>query len=211
MKRALTLLAFTLLLVGSLCAQHRGHGRNRSREFDFSVRAGLNMSQIDGDNSGLYSHPGFHLGVNTSFPLGDGDDWRFLVEIGLTQKGSLVKQIDRRISLFYVEVPLMLTYTLMDNHLRLGAGVAPAILASANVKDDGIYNDEQSANYKPFDWLPLVLGARYKVSDRIAFDVRYYNSMLNVAKVNGVGAYRIFRSNKGQFNRLVQAGIVVCF
>lgn len=207
MKRIATIIVISLLLVGTVQAQRRNH----SREFDFSLRAGLNMSQIDGDNSGLYSHPGFYAGVNTSFPISDGDEWRFQVEIGLTQKGSHVKQIDRHISLLYVEVPLMLTYNMMDDHLRIGAGVAPAILALANVKDDGIHNDEQSANYKRLDLLPLVVSARYKVSDHIALGIRYYNSMLNIAKENGSGTYRIFRSNKGQFNRLVQAGIEFCF
>ena len=35
--------------------------------------------------------------------------------------------------------------------------------------------------------------------------------MLNIAKENGSGTYRISRANKGQFNRLIQAGIPISF
>ncbi len=207
MRKIFTLIIISILIISSAEAQRRG----RSSEFDLSLRAGINMCQIDGDKSGNYSQPGFHAGVNTSFPLGDSDEWRFLVEIGLSNKGSHVKQIDRHISLLYVEVPLMLTYNALDDRLRIGGGVAPAILAMSNVTDDGIRNVEQSANYKRFDMLPLVLGVRYKVGGHIALGIRYYNSMLNIAKQNGSGTYRIFRSNKGQFSRLVQAGVEICF
>jgi len=134
-----------------------------------------------------------------------------LVEIGFTQKGSYVKQADRRISLYYVEVPLLLTYTMMEEKLRIGAGIAPAILASARVTENDVYDSDHSKNYKRLDPLPLCVSARYKISDLVAFDVRYYNSMLNIAIENGSGAYRIFRSNKGQFSRLVEAGLVLCF
>ena len=106
----------------------------------------------------------------------------------------------------------MLAYAMFDgNKLRAGVGVAPAILASANVKTDGVYDELHSQNYKRMDALPICVSLRYKITDHFGIDVRYYNSMLNIAKENGIGTYRISRSNKGQFNRLVQAGITIDF
>lgn len=201
-----------LLSFSTLSAQHRG--KNSNRQFDLEMRAGANFCQIDGDESGNFNKIGFHASVGTSFPLSDDDRWRFVVELGLTQKGSRIdnNNIDRHISLTYVEVPLMVAYDFMERQqLRIAAGVAPAILAKSNVKTDGSHDQLQSDNYKRLDLLPLCISLRYRFTDTFGFDIRLYNSLLNIANENGTGTYRIFRSNKGQFNRLIQAGLTLNF
>lgn len=207
-----TLLALLLATIGTASAQHRksSHGR----QFDLELRGGINFCQIDGDASGSYNKLGFHGAINTSFPINDDGRWRFLVELGLTQKGSQIQNssLDRHISLTYVEIPLMIAYDLLDSRqLRLAAGIAPAILAKANVTTDNIHDNLQSENYKTLDALPICASIRYRFTEHIGIDVRYDNSMLNIAKENGSGTYRIFRSNKGQFSRLLQAGLTVSF
>ena len=212
MKFILSILFVFLLAVPSASAQHRK--KNASRQFDFELRGGINLCQIDGDASANYSKIGFHGSVGTSFPVSDDDLWRFVVEIGVSQKGSRIENssLDRHISLLYVEVPLMIARDMLnESKLRLAAGVAPAILATANVTTDGAYDNLQSDNYKRMDRLPICLSARYRFSQNIGADLRFYNSMLNIAIENGSGTYRIFRSNKGQFSRLIQAGITLNF
>ena len=201
-----------LLSFSTLSAQHRG--KNSNRQFDLEMRAGANFCQIDGDESGNFNKIGFHASVGTSFPLSDDDRWRYVVELGLTQKGSRIdnNNIDRHISLTYVEVPLMVAYDFMERQqLRIAAGVAPAILAKSNVTTDGSHDQLQSDNYKRLDLLPLCISLRYRFTDTFGFDIRLYNSLLNIANENGTGTYRIFRSNKGQFNRLIQAGLTLNF
>lgn len=201
-----------LLSFSTLSAQHRG--KNSNHQFDLEMRAGANFCQIDGDESGNFNKIGFHASVGTSFPLSDDDRWRFVVELGLTQKGSRIdnNNIDRHISLTYVEVPLMVAYDFMERQqLRIAAGVAPAILAKSNVTTDGSHDQLQSDNYKRLDLLPLCISLRYRFTDTFGFDIRLYNSLLNIANENGTGTYRIFRSNKGQFNRLIQAGLTLNF
>lgn len=201
-----------LLSFSTLSAQHRG--KNSNRQFDLEMRAGANFCQIDGDESGNFNKIGFHASVGTSFPLSDDDRWRFVVELGLAQKGSRIdnNNIDRHISLTYVEVPLMVAYDFMERQqLRIAAGVAPAILAKSNVTTDGSHDQLQSDNYKRLDLLPLCISLRYRFTDTFGFDIRLYNSLLNIANENGTGTYRIFRSNKGQFNRLIQAGLTLNF
>lgn len=208
MKRHSLTLLILLSLVVSIPTQ--AQRKSYDRKFDYSLMAGLNMSQIDGDNSGKYSKMGFHGAVNTSFPLGDSEAWRFLVEIGFTQKGSYSSNIDRTIALSYVEVPLMINYNMADDRFRIGAGVAPAILAKSHVDDSGVEIPSQSANYRRLDAIPLCVDLRFMVTGGFAIEARYYNSMLTCAKESGSGTYRIFRSNKGQFNRLVTIGIAYC-
>ena len=211
-KTAYILMIALLLTIGNAGAQHRKGGHQK--EFDFEMRGGVNMCQIDGDASGNYNKLGFHGAVGTSMPISDDGSWRFVVELGLTQKGSRIdnSSLDRHISLLYVEVPIMLAYDLLDgNKLRIGVGIAPAILAKAKVTTDNAYDALQSDNYKRMDVLPICASIRYKFTEHIGADFRYYNSMLNTAIENGSGTYRIFRSNKGQFNRLIEAGLTLNF
>ncbi len=211
MKQIIILTSFIVLL--SCTAANAQHRRGHDRQFDFELRGGPNFCQIDGDGSGNYSKIGFHGAVNTSFPLSDGSDWRLVVELGVSQKGSHIvnSTMDRTISLLYVELPIMLTYNLLEDRLRIGAGFAPAILAKAKVTTNGAYDQLQSDNYKTLDALPLCLSVRYRFTDHIGADIRLYNSMLNTAIENHSGTYRIFRSNKGQFNHILQAGITLNF
>ncbi|MBP5548725.1 MAG: PorT family protein [Bacteroidales bacterium] len=207
---SLLLCVFAVSVNSAMAQRHKSN----SRQFDYQLRGGINFCQIDGDASGSYSKIGFHAAVGTSFPLNDDNRLRFVVELGLSQKGSRIatSEMDRHISLLYVEVPLMLAYDFFDNKsLRISAGIAPAILAKANVYTDRSYDALHSNNYKTLDALPICISANYNITELIGVDVRYYNSMLNTAKENHSGTYRIIRSNKGQFNRLLQAGITLNF
>lgn len=211
MKRLICIALFFALFV-NIEAQQRHKSGNSS--FDYEIRAGMNFCQIDGDASAHYNKVGFHAGVGTSMPINVDGRLRFCVEVALSQKGSHIvnSSMDRHISLLYAEIPIMVAYDLLDSRrLRIAAGVAPAILAKANVTTDKTVDNLQSDNYKRFDVLPLVASIRYRISDHVGIDLRYCNSMLNTAKENGSGTYRIFRNNKGQFNRLIQAGITIVF
>jgi len=197
----------TILIVSlQLSLFNNIHAQNR---FDASLFAGLNVCQVDGDGAGRYNHPGLRAGVGTSFALSDDKDspWRLVVEMAYTQKGSYIQNTDCRIALQYVELPIMVAYSALDDRLRLSAGVSPAVLVGARVTFNETDDPNHAANYGPGDWLPLTATARYRFSDHLCLEARYQNSMLSVTKENGSGTYRIFRSNKGSFNRLLTMGL----
>lgn len=171
--------------------------------FDVSLRGGVTMCQIDGDNSGPYNKLGYQAGINSTFTV--GGNWRMMVEFNLTNKGSYVNKIDRTISLTYVEVPMMLTYGFNEGRLRLGAGIAPGILAKAHVSTSGEYEPTQSRNYRRFDALPVCAELSYRWSDHMAVFCRYSRSMVNIAKSQS-GTYVLVYGNSGQFNRFITAG-----
>lgn len=206
MKKTLILLA---LLCGALGLQ--------AQTFDFTLSGGITMGQIDGDNAGHYNHLGGYAGVASSFPLGGRkSNLRMLVEIGLVQKGAEVSNLqitDRSVSLSYVQVPLLLTYRFPvgDGGLRLGAGIAPAILFLAKVKDSGVENPGQQDNFRRMDALPLCLDATFMFNEHVGLSARYYNSMVGITKESGTGTYRLFRSNKGVFNNMISFGLAYRF
>jgi hypothetical protein len=201
-------ITLTLLLLGGLTAVAQ-------QRFDASAFFGASFNQIDGDNSGSYSHLGLRAGARTSFFFGwdERTPWRMVVELAYAQKGSNIQNemLDRRIALDYVEVPIMMSYTMLNGSLRLAAGVAPAVLVGARVADSGVENTALEQNFKRFDWCPLTVSARYLFSYHIAAELRFQTSMLSVTEQNASGSYRIFRENKGSFNRSLTLGLAYCF
>ena len=186
--------------------------------FDLNIIAGVSFCQIDGDQSAHFNHIGYQAGVATTFPLGNKGKWRMQVEIGAMQKGSEIdlQALSRSISLHYVHLPLLLTYSLSEKEgdrggLRLGAGIAPAILFRANVETDGVRDAALADNYRRLDALPVVVEARYMLGRHLGLAARYYNSLLHIDKESGNGIYHLFRSNKGQFSNLLSAGLYLRF
>lgn len=186
------------------------------KSFDACLFGGVNFCQIDGDQAGSYSHLGLRGGIGTSFILSwdERTPWRMVVELAFTQKGSNIHRegFRRTIALNYVELPVMMSYTLAGDRLRLAAGVAPAVQVGALVVDNGgERNTAQAELYKRFDWLPVTFTARYLFTDNLAIEARFQNSMLSVTNPTASGVYRIFRENKGTFNRLVSVGLSYTF
>ena len=201
-------LIFLLLLPSTLL---------QAQVFDIALGGGIAMGQIDGDNSGHYNHIGYQAGIATSFPLGNENGWRMVVELGVILKGAEVNNSSlqgRTISLHYVHLPLLLTYTIdigRYKHLRLGAGLAPAFLYHAHVDDDGVNNPLQVANFRKLDLLPFCTEARMMLSRHWGVSLRYYNSLRTIAKESGTGTYRLVRSNTGIFNNNLSAAVVFLF
>ncbi|MCQ2298974.1 MAG: PorT family protein [Bacteroidales bacterium] len=196
MKR---ILATLTLLVCFGIAQAQG-------TFDFSLVGGANFCQIDGDNSGSYNKLGYFGGVNTSFSL--GGHFRMLVELGVSNKGSVVENLNREISLLYVQVPVMLCWSM--GRLRLGAGLAPGVLAQVRVDEGGVELPEAEALYKKVDRLPFCANINLRLTKHWGIDARYTNSFLSVHE-GKKGAYRFSRDNSGAFNRLISAGVSYTF
>ena len=176
--------------------------------FDAALLGGATFNQIDGDRSGGYSQVGFRAGVGTSYDL--GTPWRLVVEIAFTQKGSHIDNggFERRIALNYVEVPLLLAYDALGGRLRIGAGVAPAVLVGARVTDDGDQRNTPQENlYRRFDWLPFTASLRYNFTRNLGLEMRYQMSLLSVNTQTASGTYRLWQNNKGCFNRMIGIGL----
>lgn len=204
-KILITLLIFTFHLSPfTLNAQGR---------FDATAFAGLNMCQIDGDQSDGYSHPGLRAGVGTSFALGKDLDspWRMVIELAFTNKGSYIKKADQTMSLSYIEIPIMVSYNTLENRLRIAAGIAPAYCVKSKVTTAGVEDAGWNQNFNSFDWLPLTFSARYRFTDHLGIEARYQYSALSVTKNTGSGTYFLFRSNKGCFNNLVSFALTYTF
>ncbi|MBR1550569.1 MAG: PorT family protein [Bacteroidales bacterium] len=207
MKKILFIAAVLTVLHSPFSVLH-SQGR-----FDAHVFAGLNMGQIDGDRSDGYSHPGLRAGVGTSFALGDdlASPWRMVVELAFTNKGSYNKSYNTTLSVNYIEVPILLSYNLLDNRLRLAAGVAPAVKIGSSFTDGGGSAIGGEDDFVAVDWLPLTVSARYRFTDHLGIEGRLQYSATSVTNDNVSGTYFLFRSNKGCFHNLVNIGLTYTF
>ena len=196
------ILVFSLYFLGFAIPQAVSQNR-----FDASLFGGLNVCQVDGDDAGRYNHLGLRAGVGTSFSLSDDihSPWRMIVELAYIQKGSHINSANGEINLQYVELPLLLAYSALEDHLRLAVGVAPAVKVGCSVTFGGVNDANQESLYRTFDWLPLTLSAEYLFTDHLGITARWENSLLSV--YDGSGPYRFFRSNHGAFNRLLSFGL----
>jgi hypothetical protein len=179
------------------------------QRFDGAIFVGMNLSQIDGDNSGHYTHFGMHGAVQTSFALGKdiASPWRMIVELGVTEKGANKASTNIKTNLLYVEMPVMASYSFLDGKLRLAAGVAPAILAKARVKDSKMDDPEAAKAYRRMDWLPLCAEVSYFFGGHWGVNFRFNASMVSIMDNPSKGTYRIFRANKGAFNNYISFNV----
>lgn len=192
----------TLFLAALLTAAAQ---EQQPRRFDAGIIIGFNLSQIDGDNSSNYTHFGMHGAVQTSFTLGKNleSPWRMIVELGVTEKGANKSQTNVKTHLLYLEIPVMASYSFLDNNLRLGAGIAPAILLKAKVLDAKMEDPEAAKAYRRMDWLPLCFDISYFIAGHFGINFRYNISMLSIMDNPSKGTYRISRKNKGAFNNFI--------
>ena len=204
MKHSTLILVIFLALLSPLAAQNR---------FDAALALGVNLGQIDGDNSGHYTHFGIHGGIQTSFALSPDPDGklRMLLELGVTQKGANKANTSIHTDLLYVEIPILITYSLFSSRLRLGVGWAPAILARAKVTDAGVRDPASEKAYRRMDWVPLCADITYFFNRHWAASARINASFLSIMDNPSHGTYRVFRNNKGAFNNYLSFNLIYRF
>ena len=139
MRKISLCLGSVLLLVQVGLTQQIEEGR-----FTASIVAGVNFSQIDGDEDASYSKVGFNGGARGGVRF--GDKMELCTEILFSQKGSYVSQIDKMYHLDYIEVPVLFYYKdweAMDNKQRkymrvmFGAGFSYSRLVNSSVTQYG--------------------------------------------------------------------------
>jgi hypothetical protein len=150
------------------------------------VMAGLNMTQVDGDEVYGFKKPGLNLGAGAMIPFEKNFD--FSIEINYSQKGA--KQKAQYISdslngayelyLNYLEVPVLVHYTDKDL-ISIGTGLSWGRLVSAKEYEHDRQTPTSSQNgvYAPND-ICILLDLRLKVYKALKFNFRYSYSLAKI-------------------------------
>ncbi len=145
MKNKINLLATAIILTltaTSMVAQTTSS--NNSRENEFGVKGGFNISNMYTDNADdenvLY---GFNVGVFATFPL--SEVIAIQPELYYTTKGSELEYNNdfingsSKLRLDYIQLPVMVKFNVME-HLKIHFGPYGAYLVGAKVKSENNQN-----------------------------------------------------------------------
>ena len=171
-----------------------------TQTFGGGAIAGLSASQLDGDNWGGYHKAGLTFGVYTYTKLNKFVDAQ--LEIRYVQKGSNSNSKEQEVfylsKLNYVELPLFLKYHFL-NDFTANIGLAAGYLQKSTEDKDGVGDEPADPAFNQFEFSGLI-GVRYRITDKIFFDVRCNYSILHVRGHPGDQTRYL---NKGQYNNVL--------
>lgn len=177
-----------------------------SQRFIGSVIAGMNATQVDGDEVAGYYKVGFNGGLSVTLPLDNKFRWFATVELLYTQKGSYQNayranatlrdtnaliwhnedfsvpfdgKIKYKLNLDYVEVPVVFHYEDPRSGCSIGAGFAWGRLVRAHEIENGwtTTTDVRSGMYKTNDW-SVIADAQVRLWKGLRLNFRFQYSMV---------------------------------
>ncbi len=192
MKRFLHTLGAIVLFTGIAVAQ----------PFNGGFFAGVSASQVDGDTYAGYNKLGLTAGAYITRKINRQTGWK--AELRYIQKGAYNKGPEQNPSLYkltlhYVEIPLMFQYFLND-HVIFEAGLAPEVyLFHKEENEDGELREE---DYPPFHRFGLGAdaGVSYKFNRHIIAGARYSYSILPIRQHASGQTYLL---NRGQYSNVL--------
>ena len=187
------ILFFTLVQSYLLIAQ-----APEKRTFSATIIAGLNASQIDGDESAGYRKIGLNIGARADILL--AKRWQAGFEILFSQQGSqsqLIKGFPRKYycHLNYIEVPLLIHFKDWEitneknqtyHRFHFGVGASYNRLMSGRVLNDGILEFEGNelfdlGNYRK-NHLMLMADINFYFTRNWGVNLRYERAPMNIKK-----------------------------
>jgi opacity protein-like surface antigen len=163
-----------------------------SQRFGGGADAGITFSQIDGDKLSGYNKLGFSGGffVNTKI----NNSLVGQLEIKYIEKGAsthfqITNPVISVITLKYIEFPFIIRYK-FDFHQKykrysIMAGPYLGVLFAETGRDESGRVDPQNLlQYHKLDFGGII-GAQYKITEKLNFDFRYSYSLIRTYKIPG--------------------------
>lgn len=175
--------------------------------FRAGIYAGLNASQVSGDDLGGFNKMGLFGGVfvNRAF----SDHWSGELGIAFSEKGSRkIAQPDAGdyssylLALRYIEIPLTARYGYRDFQFEFGPSIG-VLMSYVEENQVGAINlDREFSKIE----ISMNLGAIYNISQRLGAMIRFNNSILPI-RPHASGAIAPYRLNWGQYNSVVNISL----
>lgn len=194
------------------------------------VFAGLNMSQVDGDQTVGFRKFGFHGGVGAMVPFYENKHFSLDAELEVlfSQKGSHQAQKYNRdelgrngaydLYLNYVEVPVLVRITDAKRLASVGLGLSYGRLVSMSEYEHDHKTDvviggsrDDSMQYCRHDF-SVIADVTIRLYERLKFGVRYQYSLLPIRERNWVNIMgQITNRDVTQFNNAFTFRLVWIF
>jgi len=179
-----------------------------AQRFIGSVIAGANFAQIEGDDVHGFYKVGFNGGLGLTIPVEPKQSWQFSIELLYSMKGSLKKcspgyfnrdnyaesmftdvdttvpfdpTVKCRISLDYVQIPVMMRYEDRYSGCSFGLGFAWSRLVRAKETYNGYARTTsvRSGTYKTSDW-SVVADVNIRLYKNLNLNIRYEYSLVPI-------------------------------
>jgi hypothetical protein len=186
------------------------HSPAAAQPFNGGFFAGLSMSQVDGENYSGYDKAGFTAGSFLTRPINRNFDFR--LELRYIQKGAFKKSTEfnpeyYKVSMHYVELPILIQYTWKDNYI-FSTGLSPDVLLHHVEEDEsGPMPPELHPDFKRFS-VGANIDAAYVFSDHLMVGTRFSYSLLPVRE-HGGGIH--YRANRGWYNNVLSLSVYYTF
>jgi hypothetical protein len=159
-----------------------------------ALSAGINLTQVDGDEVYGYNKVGFNGGPSIIIPFGRQGKWSVTMELLFSQMGAFQKTpsdfVDTvpdtlpgafyygyKLNLNYVQIPLLVHFT-DKKIIAAGAGFAYGQLVDVKEWENGIQTSTTlKGPYSMMD-LEILADVRLRLWNRLWADVRYSYSLL---------------------------------
>lgn len=149
--------ASALLFAWGAQAQMRPH---------FGIKAGMNASELHGNNISNKTKIGFHAGALAHIH-GDGSQWALQPEVMYSLEGAKNKNDnDNALDMHKINVPILVQY-MFDNGFRVEAGPQVDFLVGAKYNGTDVKDNYKSAG------LSIPVGVGYLTRSGLGFDARY--------------------------------------
>ena len=177
--------------------------------------AGLNTSQITGDNLAGYNKPSLTAGVWVNRTWND-ERWALTMEMAWLPRGarSVLRAEDSiptlyRLNLRYIEVPLLLSFRVYKK-FHFETGIGTGVYINHTEEDEfgdmsGIYGPREQ--FARFD-ISFNAGITWKFHEKWSLNVRSANSMFPVRNHDQDTKFRL---NQGQYSSSIMARLVYRF
>ena len=216
MKRTSQILIFILSFV------LLSSGKAFSQRILGAVVAGMNLTQVDGDEIYGYKKTGFNFGPSAIIPFGKKKNFSLNLELLFSQKGSYQKmgpsdttnepQPYYKLKLTYVEVPVFVRYT-DNNTISGGLGFSYGQLVGVKeTEHDSVTPTNLQGPYSPSN-IEILADVQVKIWQRLWFNVRYSYTLIpirqrhyKVAIPNGYDEW-----DRKQYNNVITLRLIYVF
>ena len=175
-----------------------------SQPFEGGFFAGLTASQVDGDTYAGYNKLGITAGGYISRNLGRSRNAGWKAELRYIQKGAFKKtSLENpdyyRLTIHYVEIPLLYTYVFHDK-IQMEGGLSPDVYLSHKEEDEySVIPADEGPGYHRFG-LNAIAGAGYWITEQILLGIRYSYSVIPMRDHASGQTYLL---NRGQYNNVL--------
>lgn len=180
--------------------------------FKAGLVAGINASQISGDNLGGFYKPSFIVGGFVRRKIKSNALLQFdIMYIGKGSRKNANFELEDytiyRLNMHYIEVPLAYIWKYREKLWFEGGLSAAALLTYYEGDENGDLSAQQPEKFKPYDF-SYFAGIHLNFNTKWSLNLRFSNSILPVRENFGGATFRL---NRGQYHSCINTRLVYLF